>query len=55
MANSEIFQVTASSIAQRLDVFERCGGGHDMLAANPARNFSMQLTGYCLVYFFPRK
>lgn len=45
MADSQVLQMAAATLALGPDVFQRGVGGADVLAADPAGHLSMQLPG----------
>jgi hypothetical protein len=45
MADSQIFQVAAATLALRADVLQRCFRMCDMRTANPAGHHAVQLPG----------
>lgn len=51
VADGQVFRMAVAAFAPWLDVFQRCGGGRHMLAADPARYKPMQLARNRLVDF----
>lgn len=49
VADRQVFRMAVAAFAPWLDVFQRCGGGQHMLAADPAGHNTMQLARHCLV------
>ena len=55
MADCQIFCMAVATIAQGLNVLQRCRLGRHMFAANPARHYAMKLARNDFVNLVTRK